>query len=134
MQRNAVSFTNLDRHNPQAGPSGSGGRVQFANEPPARARFHVEGPGAADGEEEEDEESTDPINRVPSYAIASRGFLGGGVTPIDVGLPTYDDSERNTSGGLGRSHRSDTALVDLGSEAHAAAEERAVEEPREIHL
>jgi arrestin-related trafficking adapter 4/5/7 len=36
----------------------------------------------------------DPISQVPSYDIASQGFLGGGVVPIDAGPPTYDDSER----------------------------------------
>jgi len=74
---------------------------------------------------EELEEDTDPINRVPSYAIASRGFLGGGVVPIDGNLPTYDASERSS---LLRSHRSDTALVEMGAEAQAAAEGRAAEE------
>ena len=125
IQRNSVSFTNL---NDRGSGSHGGGRVQFANEP-SRPRFHVEGPGSPDAEHnhEDEEDETDPINRVPSYAIASRGFLGGGVVPIDVGLPTYDDSERSTAS-LARAHRSDTALVDLGSEAHAAAEERAGED------
>jgi hypothetical protein len=60
---------------------------------------------------------------VPSYNIASRGWLGGGITPLDVNLPTYDASEtrartdteraRNADGGLIRP-KSDTALVDLG--------------------
>ena len=125
IQRNSVSFTNL---NDRGHGAHGGGRVQFANEP-SRARFHVEGPGSPESEHppDEEEDNTDPINRVPSYAIASRGFLGGGVVPIDAGLPTYDDSERSTAS-LARAHRSDTALVDLGSEAHAAAEERAGEE------
>ncbi len=45
------------------------------------------------------------ISQVPSYDIASRGFLGGGVVPIDAGPPMYDESERD----LDRT-RSDTAL------------------------
>lgn len=69
------------------------------------------------GDEEEDE--ADPISRVPSYNIASRGFLGGGITPLDTRLPTYDASERaiertNSSGGELARPKSDTALVDLG--------------------
>lgn len=66
-----------------------------------------------------EEEQPDPISRVPSYAIASRGWLGGGITPLDTHLPTYNDSESTTSGtrsaneGLIRP-RSDTALVNLG--------------------
>ena len=83
----------------------------------------MEGGVAASPDEVEDD--MDPINRVPSYAIASRGFLGGGVVPIDGTLPTYDASERTT---VSRSHRSDTALVDMGAEAHAAAEERAADD------
>lgn len=35
----------------------------------------------------------DPLSQVPSYAIASKGFLGGGIVPLDIGLPTYDVSE-----------------------------------------
>lgn len=60
----------------------------------------------------------DPMNRTPSYAYAARGFLGGGVTPLDTNLPTYDDSESAVSGtrsaneGLARP-RSDTALVNM---------------------
>ncbi|WVQ62262.1 uncharacterized protein L199_000401 [Kwoniella botswanensis] len=105
-----------------------------SNGPP---RFSI---GGADGdeEEEEEEEDVDPLSRVPSYAIASRGFLGGGVVPLDVALPTYDASEdmqrtrsatdlTNNSSGLIRP-RSDTALVQLGAQAAADAEERAGEE------
>jgi hypothetical protein len=65
----------------------------------------------------------EPISQVPSYDIASRGFLGGGVVPIDAGPPTYDDSERM----LDRT-RSETALnrmddvaTEENSMAHAAA-------------
>ncbi|KAK8865866.1 hypothetical protein IAR55_001014 [Kwoniella newhampshirensis] len=97
---------------------------------------HDQGPGHAHDDEGG---PVDPLSQVPSYAIASRGFLGGGVVPIDAGLPTYDASERlmehtrsstdltNASGSLLRP-RSDTALVQLGSAAAAEAEERATEE------
>ncbi|WWD17949.1 hypothetical protein CI109_102394 [Kwoniella shandongensis] len=95
--------------------------------------------GGNDGEGHDDEEEVDPLSQVPSYAIASRGFLGGGVVPIDAGLPTYDASERlmertrsstdltGDSTSLLRP-RSDTALVQLGAAAAAEAEERATEE------
>jgi hypothetical protein len=130
LHRNSVSFTNLNDRN----GNGERGRVSFANELPrgGGARFHLGGastPPDREGQqpyEEQDgheDEGTDPINQVPSYAIASRGFLGGGVTPIDSGLPTYDASESTAS--IQRSHRSDTALVEMGAEAAAAAEERA---------
>jgi hypothetical protein len=35
------------------------------------------------------------LSQVPSYNIASRGFLGGGVVPLSAvqGLPDYDESE-----------------------------------------
>ena len=104
LQRHSVSFGNLPN-------ATSSGRVSFAADP---TRPEVE--------DDETEDRTEPINRVPSYAIASRGFLGGGVVPLHVGPPTYDDSERSST--LVRP-RSDTALMDMGAEAAAAAEERA---------
>ena len=115
--RNALSFTNLS----------SARNISFAETPPARrTNFSVGDPDQESddhlGGGQEDEDTTDPLNRVPSYAIASRGFLGGGVVPIDSHLPTYDDSESANT--ISR-HRSDTALVQLGSEAAAAAEGRA---------
>ncbi|OCF38275.1 hypothetical protein I317_07967 [Kwoniella heveanensis CBS 569] len=101
--------------------------------------------GGGDGSDSGTPDATpgdvDPISRVPSYAIASRGFLGGGVVPLDQGLPTYDASERlmertrsgtdlaGGNSGLIRP-RSDTALVQLGAAAAAEAEERAAEEER----
>lgn len=33
----------------------------------------------------------DFLSAVPSYDVAARGFLGGGVTPISTGLPNYED-------------------------------------------
>jgi hypothetical protein len=62
---------------------------------------------------DEEEEEADPISRVPSYNIASRGFLGGGITPLDTRLPTYDASERAKSTDELVRPKSDTALVDL---------------------
>ncbi|SGY13409.1 BQ5605_C010g05854 [Microbotryum silenes-dioicae] len=50
-----------------------------------------------DGEEdiEEESEPVDWLSRVPDYEVASRGFLGGGVTPISasMGLPSYDETD-----------------------------------------
>ncbi|KZT43588.1 hypothetical protein SISSUDRAFT_1068831 [Sistotremastrum suecicum HHB10207 ss-3] len=39
------------------------------------------------------------LSEVPDYGVASRGFLGGGITPLDLmrGLPSYEDSERGRS-------------------------------------
>jgi hypothetical protein len=67
------------------------------------------------GDDADEEEEADPISRVPSYGVASRGFLGGGITPLDTTLPTYDASEqaRGADRGLIRP-KSDTALVDMG--------------------
>ncbi|WWC86172.1 uncharacterized protein L201_001045 [Kwoniella dendrophila CBS 6074] len=112
----------------------------------SRPRFTI-GANDDDVEDFDDDNSTnksdddvDPLSRVPSYAIASRGFLGGGVVPLDSGLPTYDASEDmmlrtkshtdltgETNSNLIRP-RSDTALVQLGAQAAADAEERAGEE------
>ncbi|KAF8514134.1 hypothetical protein JB92DRAFT_2920203 [Gautieria morchelliformis] len=41
------------------------------------------------------------FSEVPDYDIASRGFLGGGVTPLSStrGLPSYEEAERSQSDG-----------------------------------
>lgn len=102
LHRNAQSFTNL--------PANAAGRISFAHQPqvPGTRRFTLDGP-----------DNPEPLNQVPSYAIASRGFLGGGVVPLNGGPPMYDDSERQIV-----THRSetdlprpmsDTALAQLGS-------------------
>jgi hypothetical protein len=41
----------------------------------------------------------DPLSRVPHYNIASRGFLGGGVTPLSSmrGLPSYEEASGRTT-------------------------------------
>lgn len=49
----------------------------------------------------EDELHAMTISEVPDYDIASRGFLGGGVTPLSSvrGLPSYEEAERSLSDG-----------------------------------
>ncbi|ORY89683.1 hypothetical protein BCR35DRAFT_300097 [Leucosporidium creatinivorum] len=42
-------------------------------------------------------EEEDPLNSVPSYEVAARGFLGGGVVPISFGLPGYDDEQSSST-------------------------------------
>ena len=37
------------------------------------------------------------LSRVPDYAVASRGFLGGGVTPLSRDLPSYDQAQQHTT-------------------------------------
>ncbi|KAL1412376.1 hypothetical protein Q8F55_000121 [Vanrija albida] len=80
--------------------------------------------GGADTPDDE-EEAVGRLSRVPSYTDNSDAF----VVPLDPSLPSYVDSEREIE--RVRSHidlmraRSDTALVDLGAAAAAAAEERA---------
>ncbi|ORX40565.1 hypothetical protein BD324DRAFT_606453 [Kockovaella imperatae] len=115
------------------------GRVQFANEcaghdRPNRSRQQSHASFTVTPEDE----SQDPLTQVPSYAIASRGFLGGGVVPLDRGLPTYDASERSTANSVVNSRRnsfvgtpasqddlvrpmSETALVDLGDQPAQSA-------------
>ncbi|RXK35651.1 hypothetical protein M231_07081 [Tremella mesenterica] len=130
VRRNATSFTNMQMATAQPGVQHPANHVQFAGEAQPRARFHF--PGAATP----DEEQANPLNVVPPYAVASRGFLGGGVVPLDVGLPTYDASERQVEESrcvnpLMRP-RSDTALVQLGARAAIEAEERATEEAESV--
>lgn len=56
--------------------------------PDARARM-AQPPGPAHRDD------ISMLNRVPSYGIASRGFLGGGAPPLQLyrDLPTYDEAE-----------------------------------------
>ena len=133
LPRQVASFTNVQ--NAAAHASGSA-RVQFTSqEAPQRRRTQMS--EATTAPTTPDEVESNPLNVVPSYAVASRGFLGGGIVPLDTGLPTYDDSERqiertrsSTMLALARP-RSDTALVELGAAAAAEAEERAAEDARE---
>lgn len=39
----------------------------------------------------------DTLSRVPDYAVASRGFLGGGVTPLSRDLPSYDQAQQHST-------------------------------------
>jgi hypothetical protein len=111
IQRNAQSFTNL-----------SNGHVSFGGE--TRRHFIID-----------PEQEVPAISRVPAYDIASRGFAGA----LDAGPPTYDDSERMIERTRSETElsslvrpRSDTALVELGARAAAAAEERANEQESEV--
>ena len=66
-------------------------------------------------DDEDEDDKADPISRVPSYGVASMGFLGGGITPLDTTLPTYDASEQAKSSDRPLIRpKSDTALVDMG--------------------
>lgn len=47
-------------------------------------------------EDEENQTGSRYLSQVPSYEIARRGFLGGGITPLDVTLPSYDESEHRS--------------------------------------
>ena len=121
------SHTHSRAHTPVNGHSQSRGatRVSFANQGTGHdwqdrhdrgsrrssAQFHFA---------PEEDDRADPISQVPSYAIASRGFLGGGVVPLDQRLPTYDASEQSTANSRRSSislvrPRSDTSLVNLGT-------------------
>ncbi|WWC58551.1 uncharacterized protein I303_101094 [Kwoniella dejecticola CBS 10117] len=142
-----LGHTNTSAHaqsQSQLNANGHGERshVSFAphaNVVNSRPSFSIGGADDQDEDQDDDDEEVedDPLSRVPSYAIASRGFLGGGVVPLDVALPTYDASEdmqrtrsgTDLSGGNGGliRPRSDTALVQLGAQAAADAEERAQE-------
>ncbi|GAA6007627.1 uncharacterized protein JCM10292_002831 [Rhodotorula paludigena] len=37
------------------------------------------------------QQSVDFLSQVPSYDVAARGFLGGGITPLSFGPPGYED-------------------------------------------
>ncbi|EIM20361.1 hypothetical protein WALSEDRAFT_61018 [Wallemia mellicola CBS 633.66] len=62
------------------------------------SKIHQQSPLAntsPDNGNEDDDDDVSALNRVPSYDVASRGFLGGGVVPLPEGLPTYDESQTN---------------------------------------
>lgn len=44
-------------------------------------------------------EPVDFLSQVPSYDVAARGFLGGGITPLSFNPPGYDDAVSTSSGG-----------------------------------
>ncbi|KAF8609014.1 hypothetical protein BDV93DRAFT_519040 [Ceratobasidium sp. AG-I] len=61
------------------------------------------------------------LSRVPDYAVASRGFLGGGVTPLSRDLPSYDQAQQHTTSastgdlaGLGREGEVEPVRPDAG--------------------
>lgn len=65
-----------------------------------------------------------PLNRVPSYGISSRGFLGGGAPPLQLyrDLPSYAQAEATSranasdGGNIDRS-RSEASLADMRRQA-----------------
>ncbi|CAD6567238.1 MAG: hypothetical protein TREMPRED_003425 [Tremellales sp. Tagirdzhanova-0007] len=109
IQRNAVSFSNLTPERRMCGPGD--GHITFATPEGRHSRFHL------DESVTPPDREVDAINQVPSYAIASRGFLGGGVVPLSAVPPTYDDSERIMEPRMSETNltriRSDTALAQL---------------------
>ncbi|CAE6511815.1 putative HECT-type ubiquitin ligase-interacting protein creD [Rhizoctonia solani] len=75
--------------------------------------FHL---GASGGHTPEEDAAADPLTRVPDYSVASRGFLGGGVTPLSRDLPSYDQAQQHvtTSNSTGDMH----SLVRASYEGH----------------
>ncbi|CAE7077124.1 unnamed protein product [Rhizoctonia solani] len=59
------------------------------------ASFHANGGGGHTPEEDATPNAAiHPLTRVPDYSVASRGFLGGGVTPLSRDLPSYDQAQQ----------------------------------------
>ncbi|KAG8747793.1 hypothetical protein FRC10_011238 [Ceratobasidium sp. 414] len=93
---------NKSRSSHSANPSGSGNHIftpgsTSGNHTPAShhtSGSHTPGTGTHSPGEPT---TTDPLSRVPDYAVASRGFLGGGVTPLSRDLPSYDQAQRQTA-------------------------------------
>ncbi|KAG9101521.1 hypothetical protein FS749_006091 [Ceratobasidium sp. UAMH 11750] len=91
---------NKSRSSHSANASGSGHHTTpgstSGNHTPASQHTsgsHTSGTGTHSPEEVT---TTDTLSRVPDYAVASRGFLGGGVTPLSRDLPSYDQAQRQT--------------------------------------
>lgn len=65
-----------------------------------------------------DDPNVDFLSQVPSYDVAARGFLGGGVVPISQGLPNYDDvCEDDNGGGEEPTQRRQPHATDFASPA-----------------
>ena len=62
------------------------------------------------------------FTEVPDYDMASRGFLGGGITPLSSlqGLPSYDDAARERNLSQAERSFSDTDLAGMFSSAQRA--------------
>ncbi|GAA6064597.1 hypothetical protein JCM10212_000508 [Sporobolomyces blumeae] len=76
-------------------PSTPGGSSSSGMPSPS-PRLPTPGGGAVgfhDAEQSNVGSDVDFLSQVPSYDVAARGFLGGGVVPISQGLPNYDDVE-----------------------------------------
>lgn len=84
---------------------------------------HMHGTGAHSPEEVTTTATVETLSRVPDYSIASRGFLGGGVTPLSRDLPSYDQAQQqalSTSTSVGDlSSLNGTHSSEHGSEAEA---------------
>ncbi|GAA5912670.1 hypothetical protein JCM8208_007723 [Rhodotorula glutinis] len=81
-------------HAPLLSPSlgsGSGG--------PGSAGSHPPTPGATTPGSHGTMTPVDFLSQVPSYDVAARGFLGGGITPLSFNPPGYDDATSSSSGG-----------------------------------
>ncbi|KAF9520416.1 hypothetical protein BS47DRAFT_1336079, partial [Hydnum rufescens UP504] len=82
-------------HGATSSPSGSRPHSRTGhhpNSPISIAPQHLMENGVASAEE------SNPLSRVPSYSISSRGFLGGGVTPLQLyrDLPSYEQAEASS--------------------------------------
>lgn len=91
-------------HQPSIAPMGGNGRFSLSNSPM--------------GSRNASSDDVAALSQVPSYNIASRGFLGGGVVPLSAvqGLPDYDESES-----LQRSHKSETNLLHTSQKEELAS-------------
>ncbi|KAH7339823.1 hypothetical protein B0J17DRAFT_716820 [Rhizoctonia solani] len=110
--RNAFSLHHSGSHS--SGHAATSGSISGTHTP---ASFHQHGSGGHTPEEEATPNATViPLNRVPDYSVASRGFLGGGVTPLSRDLPSYDQAQQHatTSASTGDL----ASLVHENSEGH----------------
>ena len=133
LQRSSQSFTNVQQanHTPagrsnlaassqlNSRSSGDLYNQRFSSGPSAPGPSGLRTPGFGPPDTPHQSE-IDPLSQVPSYAIASRGFLGGGVTPLNSGLPTYDEAEgqRGAQVPRARSEGDLTALAAAADESH----------------
>ncbi|QRV79631.1 arrestin [Ceratobasidium sp. AG-Ba] len=111
--RGSTSANGNHSHGHNSTPGSTSGTHTPANhhasgiQTPANGTHSPEEPAAA----------TDALNRVPDYSVASRGFLGGGVTPLSRDLPSYDQAQQTltTSSSAGN-------LVELAARAEEGVE------------
>ncbi|KAI0935259.1 hypothetical protein AcV7_003748 [Taiwanofungus camphoratus] len=118
----SASHTNLHGHALSHGPTNTHSPSQAPSAAASTVNLLAGGAGGGPGTPAEPQPAplTSPqllhraFTEVPDYDMASRGFLGGGITPLTSlrGLPSYEEAERTGGGGAQRAGGAERSLSD----------------------